>query len=102
MDTNVDVDHTENKDVGMGKHKKAEHRQDEAVRLDVDPGEMSITGKDAVHGKDADQRKNKDQTVMATVSKAQVKHREGRAAHVSAWLSVATGFRELNFYSFNF
>lgn len=38
VDEKVDVDHEKNKDVGMGKHKKTEHRQDVAVRLDVDHG----------------------------------------------------------------
>lgn len=66
VDKKVDVDHEENKDVGLGKHKKTKHRQDVAVKLDVDQEEMSITGKDVAHRKDADQRKNKDQTTMGT------------------------------------
>lgn len=64
VDKNMDVDDAENKDVGMGKHKKTEHRQDVAG---CGLGEMSTTGKDVAHGKDVDQRKNKDQTIRGTV-----------------------------------
>lgn len=72
VDKKVDVDHEENKDVGMGKHKKTERRQDVAVRLDVDQGERSITGEDVVRGKDANQRKSKDQAMRTTVNTGKV------------------------------
>lgn len=49
----MDADPEEKEDVGMGNHKKTEHREDVAVSLDVDQRKM-ITEEDVAHGHDKD------------------------------------------------
>lgn len=53
VDEKVDADPEEKEDVGMGNHKKTEHREDVAVSLDADQRKM-ITGEDVAHGHDKD------------------------------------------------
>lgn len=79
---NADVDHREDEGMAMGTHKKTERREDMAVRLDVDQGKMSITGKDVACGKD------KEEQGSNHVGRA---HRKSMDLWLSAWKHLVLG-----------